>query len=309
MSRGPTRRRVVVGVAAAVTAAVLGTATKASAAPVTDPEDCAERYQGYRDADRDRPYARYLAQRTTPAPAAVADAYAGPALAPSWIPGFDSITTDLAPTGYSAVETGYGRSADGATFVAVRTVMPRVTAAMWDWWFGWHSTEAARYKLWHPDAHLYAALAEDRTALNIPDKAKYIGNTTFVDEYVGPKLQQLGIGFRDPVAHGFEVPADQTVVFGRVGSSIAPVDLGWLAHQVRPVEGGAEMRSRFHLNLRGLHLPDMKQAVCAVRRGASVDPTDLVLGIDLARDLMLHCGQEMSHLAGFLPELYAEFSG
>lgn len=25
-------------------------------------------------------------------------------------------------------------------------------------------------------------------------------------------------------------------------------------------------------------------------------------------DLMLHCGQEMNHLAQFLPELYAEFS-
>ncbi|CCQ17933.1 putative uncharacterized protein [Rhodococcus sp. AW25M09] len=268
---------------------------------------CGRRYQGYHDADRDRPYARYMAQRTSPAPAPVADAYAGPALPPGSIPGFGSITSDLAPTGYSTVETGYGQSADGVAFAAVRTVMPRVTAAMWDWWFGWHSTEAARYKLWHPDAHLYAALAEDRTGMDIPDTAKYIGNTTFVDEYVGPKLQQLGIGFRDPGAHGFTVPTDQTIVFGRVGSSIAPVDLGWLARQVRPVDGGAEMRSRFHLNLRGLHVPDLKQAACAVRRGASVDPSDLVLGIDLARDLMLHCGQEMNHLAGFLPELYEEF--
>lgn len=297
-----------IGAAAAATIAVVGPVAKAAAAPPTGSSDeCGERYQGYREADRDLPYARYMAQRTTPAPAVVADAYAGPALAPDSILGFDSITTDLAPTGYSSVETGYGQRADGVTFVAVRTVMPRVTAAMWDWWFGWHSTEAARYKLWHPDAHLYADLAEDRTSLDIPDKAKYVGNTTFVDEYVGPKLQQLGIAFRDPIAHGFVVPADQTIVFGRVGSSIAPVDLGWLAHQVRPVDVGAEMRSRFFLNLRGLHVPDVKQAACAVRRGASVDPTDLVLGLDLARDLLLHCGQEMNHLAGFLPELYAEF--
>jgi len=40
-----------------------------------------------------------------------------------------------------------------------------------------------------------------------------------------------------------------------------------------------------------------------------VDPSDLVLGLDLARDLLLHCGQEMNHLAGFLPELHAEFGG
>ena len=75
------------------------------------------------------------------------------------------------------------------------------------------------------------------------------------------------------------------------------------------MQGGAEMRSRFYLNLRGLHVPDPKQAVCAVRRGTSVDPSDLVLGLDLARDLLLHCGQEMNHLAGFLPELYEEFGG
>jgi acetyl-CoA acetyltransferase len=28
-------------------------------------------------------------------------------------------------------------------------------------------------------------------------------------------------------------------------------------------------------------------------------------GLDFARDLLVHCSQEMSHLAGFLPELYA----
>lgn len=308
MNRKPTRRQVVLGAVAATAATVLGTAAKAAAAPtVGSVNECGDRYEGYRDSDRDRPYAHYMAERTAPAPAVVAEAYSSPPLSPDSTPGFDSITTDLAPTGYSEVETGFGQRADGTTFVAVRTVMPRVTAAMVDWWFGWHSSEAARYKLWHPDAHLYAAIAEDRTALDIPDRAKYIGNTSFVDEYVGPKLQQLGIGFRDPLAHGFEVPPDQTIVFGRVGSSIAPVDLGWLAHQIRPVDGGAEMRSRFHLNLRGLHVPDVKQAACAVRRGASVDPTDLVLGLDLARDLLMHCGQEMNHLAGFLPELYDEF--
>ncbi len=26
------------------------------------------------------------------------------------------------------------------------------------------------------------------------------------------------------------------------------------------------------------------------------------------RDLLVHCSQEMNHLAGFLPEIYAEFA-
>ena len=266
------------------------------------------RYAGYRDIDRAEPYAKYMATHTEPAPAVVRRAVDGPPLSPAAIPAFVDLTRDLAPTGYSPVETGYGRRADGVLFVAVRTEMPRVTAAMWDWWFGWHSVSSARYKRWHPDAHEYSSLRVDRSADPIPDRQKYIGNTSYVDELVGPRLQQLGIDFRDPRAHGFTVPPDQTVVVGRVGSSIAPVDLGWLAHQVRPVPGGAEMRSRFHLNIRGLHLPNLGQAVSAVRRGASVDPRDLFLDLDLARDLLMHCGQEMNHLAGFLPELHREFA-
>ncbi|MBY6537448.1 hypothetical protein HQ325_02070 [Rhodococcus sp. BP-349] len=289
-------------------AVTVGIAPRVRAAPTLPSPACAVRYPGYRGADSALPYAHYMQVRTAPAPQVVADAFAGPPLPPGAVPRFEDITRDLGPAGTSAVETGYGQGADGVVFVAVRTVMPRVTAAMWDWWFGWHSSEAARYKLWHPDAHRFAALDTDLTTADLTDRQKYIGNTTYVDEYVGPKLQQLGINFRDPVVHGFSVPSDQTIVFGRVGSSIAPVDLGWLAHQVRPIEGGAEMRSRFHLNLRGLHVPNVTQAACAVARGASVDPTDLQLSLELGRDLLLHCGQEMNHLAAFLPELHAEFS-
>ncbi|GGF17047.1 DAPG hydrolase family protein [Williamsia phyllosphaerae] len=266
------------------------------------------RYVGYRDADRALPFAKYMAAHTDPAPAPVRRAFDSPPLAPLSIPDFANITRDLRPAGYSTIETGYGRRPDGVLFVAVRTEMPRVTAAMWDWWFGWHSVCSARYKLWHPDAHEYASVRDDRTTAAIPDRQKYVGNTSYVDELVGPKLQQLGIDFRDPRRQGFTIPSDQTIVFGRVGSSIAPIDLGWLAHQVRPVPGGAEMRSRFYLNMRGLHRPDLRQAARAMRRGASVDPTDLFLGLDVARDLLMHCGQEMNHLAGFLPELHREFA-
>ncbi|WP_161965460.1 DAPG hydrolase family protein [Rhodococcus sp. P1Y] len=300
-------RRTFLGAAGvSVFAAAFGSRGRATAQPFA--QSCAARYQGYRPEDFARPYARFMAASTARAPRPVLDAYAAGPIDPATIPTFDAVTADLAASGYSPVETGFGRLPDGVVFAAVKTDMPRVTATMWDWWFGWHSTEPARYKLWHPDAHLHASLRDDRTAAAIPDRAKYIGNTTYVDEYVGPKLQQLAIEFRDPVQHGFDIPAEHTVVLGRVGSSIAPVDLGWLAHQVRPTPEGCEMRSRFYLNMRGMHVPNLREAACAVSRGPSIDPTDLVLGLDLARDLMLHCGQEMNHLAGFLPELHAEFS-
>ncbi|MFF2395485.1 DAPG hydrolase family protein [Nocardia sp. NPDC058114] len=271
-------------------------------------EDPAVRYQGYSADDRAKPYARFMAARTAPAPASVLTTYDGPPVPPNTIPDFSALSHDLAAHGYSPVETGYGQTASGMVWAAVHTDMPNVSAAMWDWWFGWHSAESARYKLWHPDAHLYAGISVDKTGHAVPDRAKYVGNISYVDEYVGPKLQQLAIAFLDPQDHGFDVPAGHTVIFGRVGSSVAPVDVGWLAHQVRPVPGGCEMRSRFYLNHYGLHSPDLVRAAQAISRGAAVDAADLVLGTDLARDLLLHCGQEMHHLAQFLPDLYREFA-
>ncbi|MEU2121895.1 DAPG hydrolase family protein [Nocardia niwae] len=266
------------------------------------------RYRGYSSEDRLLPYARFFADRTLPVPAEVAVAYAGPATDPRLIPEFDGLPGDLSPSGYSAVETGYGYTRAGAMWVAVRTVMPGVTAAMWDWWFGWHIAESARYKLWHPDAHLHVEAAQIRTTAGLGDRDRYIGNTAYVDEYIGAKLQQLAISFHAPALLGLEVPDDHTIILGRVGSSVAPLDVGWLAHQVRPTPGGCEMRSRFYLNLYGPRVPDAGQAARAVARGAALDPADLALGLDWARELLLHCGQEMNHLAAFLPELYREFA-
>ncbi|MEV0356174.1 hypothetical protein AB0H71_08930 [Nocardia sp. NPDC050697] len=293
-------RRAAIALGAGVALAAAGGTGAAHAEPTAENL----RYQGYRPEDRSLPYAKYLAERTAPPQRPVLDAYDGPATPPERIPGFADLPRDLAPTGYSAVETGYGQAADGVIWVAAHTEMPGVTAEMWDWWFRWHSVEASRYKLWHPDAHLFSDLVPSRPRA---ERFGYVGTVSYVDEYIGARLQQLAIAFLDPRAHGLTVPDDQTVVFGRVGSSVAPVDLGWLAHQVRPIPGGAEMRSRFHLRHYGLHPPDLAQSARAVQRGAAADPRDLVPGLDMARDLLLHCGQEMNHLAGFLPELYAEF--
>lgn len=300
-------RRRLLSVAATTAGALALTATTKTPARAQNNEDN-RRFQGYSQADHNEPYAHFMADRTAPPQQVVTAAYNGPATPAEQIPEFSTLPIDLAPTGYSQVETGYGQTASGSIWAAAHTDMPRVTAAMWDWWFGWHLIESARYKLWHPDAHLYAEVAADRVAQAGADRDKYIGNISYVDEYIGPRLQQLAIAFHDPIANRFTVPDGQTIILGRVGSSVAPVDLGWLAHQVRPTPTGCEMRSRFYLRLYGEHVPEVYHAARAIARGASVDPRDLAPGLDLARDLMMHCGQEMNHLAQFLPELYAEFA-
>ncbi|WP_054815475.1 DAPG hydrolase family protein [Nocardia arizonensis] len=298
------RRQLFAVGAAAGMVAVTGVAGGAARA---DPPGDDSRYPGYSPRDRAQPYAKYMADRTDPALPAVLAAYAGDPTPAASIPEFGSLTDDLAPSGYSAVETGYGQIDSGIVWVAAHTPMPGITARMWDWWFGWHLYESARYKLWHPDAHMYAEVDGDESRRPSSGPEGYIGKVSYVDEYIGARLQQLAISFRDPVAHGFRVPEGHTVIFGRVGSSVAPLDLGWLVHQVRPTAEGCEMRSRFYLRLYGAHAPDAGRAGRAVRRGAAVDPRDLFPGTDMARDLLLHCGQEMHHLAGFLPRLYAEF--
>lgn len=293
------RQALLLGATAAATATMGGAA--AHAAPATDNR----RYPGYAAEDWAKPFSCFMAEHTAPPQEAVRLAYGGDPTPTGQVPDFAAWAEDLAPTGYSAVETGYGYTASGNVWVAVRTEMPRVTAAMWDWWFGWHSSDSARYKLWHPDAHMFA----ESNAITNPRAfpAGHVGTVSYVDEYIGSDLQQLAIAFRDPAAHGFVVPVGHTVVLARVGSGIAPIDFGWLAHQVRPLPGGSEMRSRFYLGLPGLRAPDLPHVAGAIGRGPAADPRDLVPDLGTARELMLHCGQEMNHLAQFLPELHEQF--
>ncbi|SDJ26107.1 hypothetical protein SAMN05444157_2518 [Frankineae bacterium MT45] len=315
----PTRRTLlkggVGGVAAlalgATAVAVAGSAVDAPAAGAANApqQDCSVRYLGYQGSDWSQPYASFFAGRTRPPQPQITAAFAGPATPTDQVPLFSTLPDEMNSSGYSAVETGYGMASDGTAWAAALTTMPGVSAAMWDWWFGWHSTESARYKLWHPDAHAYASLHADyRGNPFLTDRQRYVGNTTYVDEYIGPYLEQLAIEFQPPTDHGIKVPNGSTVIYGRVGSSVLPVDLGYLCHQVRPIPGGVEMRSRFFLNKPGLHLPDPGQTVCAVERGAqhTLD-APLPFNATFAADLMQHCGAEMNHLANILPQLYRNF--
>jgi len=89
-----------------------------------------------------------------------------------------------------------------------------------------------------------------------------------------------------------------------VGSGDAPVDIGWLIHYVAATPDGAVMRSRFWL---GGHYvaprttnPLLRRALPPVARRLA-RPTR-----QSATDLLVHCAEEMSHLAAFLPALHAE---
>jgi len=218
---------------------------------------------------------------------------------------------DAARSMFSArgcLETGFARTSDGGIRVAILTEMPGVTPAMVDWWFGWHGDAAAKYKLWHPQAHVHARWLVD-PPVGARGRARYVGRTSIVDEYIGSDLVRGAIRFVPPVELGFthpslDDPRSATIVCARIGLAERPVDVGYLAHHVRAVPGGSEMRSRFwmggrHIAGRGIN-PFGAAGAAVARRTLRLTESD-------ARAVLVHCAEEMSHLARFLPDICRDF--
>jgi hypothetical protein len=249
------------------------------------------------------PYARFLRSEMAPLPEHVREAIAMGLQTVDLLPPIES-APELQARGYWPVENGITISPDGALRVFVRTDMPGVTPAMWDWWFAWHGSQAQRYKLWHPRAHMHATWADGRSDLN-----HYVGRTSHVVEYVGNQRLNLAIRFVPPATLGLDearLKRDGAVAICARGSMAGtPMETGWLVHHVRPVPGGSEMRSRFWLagaNLRPRGMPGTVGALLG-RVAAKFAP----LTDNMAMELLVHCAQEMNHLAEFLPALYEHF--
>lgn len=259
------------------------------------------KYIGYRQTDLNTPYAKFYQETIAAVPDAVSGALDTSGFAPGILPSIAQVA-DLHQPGYSSAENGFSLEPDGSARVAVLTAMPGVTPQMWDWWFGWHGSQDNRYKLWHPKAHLSAVWQDGKVDV------AYIGRVSIIEEYIGKNLEKANIRFVTPQELGFpaEALADKNQVVyicARLGYTRLPVDFGWLVHQIRLVEGGAEMRSRFwmggaHIQLRAKGwLPAFVSGLIQ----KLVKPTE-----QQARDILQHCSEEMNHLAGFLPRLYAE---
>lgn len=203
----------------------------------------------------------------------------GTRAADAWSP---ATLTDVAGGGDGLVDAVL-RLPDGALVVACLTEMTGVSAAMWDWWFAWHSYTSERYRLWHPVDHVAAALAEDRRSVpSIRDR--WLGNTSYVDEYIGGDLLRLAIRFVPPDDVGLDpagVDELGVAVCARTGLRDFGVEGGFLVHLVEDTADGARMHSRFRLE------------------GGLPDEAGLAL--------LLHCAQEMNHLAGILPDLHGAF--
>lgn len=298
------------------------TPTAADRAPVPASYQAEPRYLGYRQNDTAKPYAKYFRADCLPVQDHVREALIAGMDPTEYAYGLKDAARIMSRSGHHKMETGWTR-VPGGWMIAVLTDMPNVTAEMWDWWFGWHSRESARYKLWHPDAHQFTAVGEDRsTDRTLTDRQRYIDNVSYADEYVGGTMQRLAIRFLDPTRLGFDEPAPgNTVICARVGLSQYPVAMGWLIHQIRPTDHGCEMRSRFFLNdsqmldLPAHSVPGRGAPLLSGRASRKLGGTVLphviskVMGPSIGYDMTFHCAAEMNHLTSFLPELHHEFNG
>ncbi|MEM7335852.1 MAG: hypothetical protein AAF490_27490 [Chloroflexota bacterium] len=208
---------------------------------------------------------------------------------------------ELAKPGYTAVESGYAKQADGSYTISVLTDMPSVTPAMWHWWFGWHGDSSEKYKLWHPPAHVSAVWEDGRVG-----EFAYIGRNSHIQEYIGPTKESASIQFKNPTFVGLPEfdpeTSDAVYIVARIGLRPIPIDFGWLVHQVRKTATGSEMRSRFWMG--GAHIGGrngFSQLLAPIARRVRKIPEAQVI------DLTTHCAEEMAHLATFLPDIYAAF--
>jgi hypothetical protein len=130
----------------------------------------------------------------------------------------------------------------------------------------------------------------------------YVGRTSIVREYLGSAYTKAAISFVEPAVMGLATSEGEVTICARLGSADLPVDVGWLIHQVRSTGDGSQMRSRFWMG--GRHIA-VRAGLSGIRLANSVVRPVAARQLPDPRDLMVHCAQEMNHLAGFLPELWA----
>lgn len=251
----------------------------------------------------DSPYRRFFNPVMAPLPGHVLEALSKGPVAHELLAPFSRVA-ELQQDGHGLAETAYTIAPNGSARIACLTEMPGVTPAMWDWWFAWHGSEAARYKLWHPLAHVDVDWADGEG-----HTGRYVGRTSNIVEYVGAQRLNVGVRFVAPADIGFDAKElarrGQVAICGRCLVRDLKMEAGWLVHLIRPVPGGSEMRSRFWIGGPHVNPIGMTGRVGRLvgRAAAKLRP----IGAAQATELLIHDAQEMNHLAAFLPALFAEF--
>ncbi|KNG82474.1 hypothetical protein ANOM_009533 [Aspergillus nomiae NRRL 13137] len=253
--------------------------------------DTSKYYLGYTKADFEKPFAKYWRPHVAPISDEVQKGVSSSPFAAALAYDAHEAGYYMSQPGYQEMENGYAVSLNGTVMLTARTEIPDINGEMYDWWFGWHLVESARYKLWNPVAHQYAwRYPNSLDWTNKTYAERYINTASFIDEYIGNDASKLTIAFIDPAKLGFDksnwdAVGIETVVAAHIVTG-AHVTSGfdnasYLVHQVRRLpDGSRELRSRFWL---------------------------AKYTTEIAHDLIVHCNIEMQHLNTVLPAIFAEF--
>ena len=213
---------------------------------------------------------------------------------------FEQLTSLLSP-GELPYLSGVERNPDGILHVAVLTRMPGVSPGMIEWWFGEYMQTTEHYRRWHPRDHVWMAW-EDKSP------GTHIGAKHCVHEYIGGKLNKLRISFIPPedfFSDSLQAIPGAVAICARTGLLDQPVDVGRMVHLALPTAWGCELHSRFWLGYvasrSGARIVDRLGNLAAARRALA--------SVGLGRSLLVHCHEEMTTLAGFLPQLHAQETG
>ncbi len=220
-------------------------------------------------------------------------------------------TNDLLNPDYLPLETGYVRLPNGQLQVACLTDMPGCEGRMINWWFGWFD-KSEHYRWWHPGDHAWTEWEPDYPGPNNdPDDANYIGYASLVHETIGGEMNKLRIQFMDPATYfdtaRFHAANVSAVICARVSYLDKPLKFARLIHLIRETENGCEMRSRFWAGDIEVTIPLLGPVFSKflnIRRMRQVVVPDKI-----GPALLIHCAEEMNHLAGILPELFPKMTG
>ncbi|KAL4806767.1 hypothetical protein BDV18DRAFT_159937 [Aspergillus unguis] len=246
-------------------------------------------YLGYRDADYQKPFAKYFDFNNVDP---ISDELTKGIVSSPWGSGLGYEANEahdyLLRPGYLPVENGYLKTPKGAWMVTCRTDMGQVTGEAYDW-----CLLIGRYKLWYPTAHQYSWRHPE--VVDVTNKSyteRYYNTFSFIDEYIGGDHAKATVAFIDPAELGIDKskwPAlgIETMIVARVAIG-AHITEGFdgvshIIHQIRRKEDGTrEMRSRFWLG------PGVPESIAQISVCIAV----------------LKC---LVNLAKFLPQLFDEF--
>ncbi len=201
---------------------------------------------------------------------------------------------------------GIYRNQNKEMLVTCITEMPVVSPKMIDWWFGWHLSESERYQLWHPKAHISASLKEDNSHFKT-DKQKYLNMDSYVKEYIGNELNDLCISFVEPKEFGFLNLNDEkeTAICAHVRDMSNNISVASITHFVNQNAEGSRMQSSFWLGMNPTHTNSILTLLIKPLLESRLAKNFLVTDA-LARNLLIHCAEEMNHLVKFLPILFKD---